>query len=96
MRRYLKLYSKKIISVSEGVKNDLVKNLGLESKDITTIYNPVDKDRLRELADKYEPFVKDPYLLHSGRFAFQKRHDILLDAFKIYLMQAYSWMTQRN
>ncbi len=48
----------------------------------------MDKERLRELAYKYEPFVKDPYLLHSGRFAFQKRHDILLDAFKLYLMQA--------
>ena len=66
MRRYLKLYSgKKNYFCFRGVKNDLVKNLGLESKDITTIYNPVDKDRLRELADKYEPFVKDPYLLHS-------------------------------
>ena len=85
--RYRKVYKdKNLIAVSQGVKYDLVENFGLNEKKITTIYNPVDKRYLVYRSDQICENIPDiPYLIHAGRFTKQKRYDILLDAFKLYL-----------
>jgi glycosyltransferase involved in cell wall biosynthesis len=82
--RYRKLYDgANIIAVSQGVADDLRNDLGLARARIATIYNPFDLENIRALSRRHDPDVPaDPYVLHVGRFAKQKRHDILLDAYK--------------
>ncbi|HCY58647.1 MAG TPA: hypothetical protein DHU78_07325 [Opitutae bacterium] len=85
-KRYARLYhDKNVISVSNGVKEDLVENFNLKIKDITTIYNPIDQKKIIRLSNSYLPKYNEPYIIHSGRFSPQKRHDVLLDAFVCYL-----------
>ena len=82
--RYRKLYqAANIIAVSQGVAHDLRNNLGLAQARIETIYNPFDFEDMRALSRQHDPDIPpDPYILHVGRFARQKRHDVLLDAYK--------------
>jgi len=84
-RRYKRIYGgQKLIAVSAGVKKDLVETFGFRDSDIATIYNPIDTGFLEAKAgEKEEDLPKEPYLLHSGRFARQKRHDVLLDAWRM-------------
>lgn len=82
--RYRKLYDgHNIIAVSQGVADDLRNNLGLARARIETIYNPFDFENERALSRQHDPDIPaDPYVLHVGRFAKQKRHDVLLDVYK--------------
>lgn len=94
-KRYLSIYqNQRVVSVAEGVRSDLVEFFGLDPKTITTIYNPIDSDILQEKArEKALPVPEGPYLIHSGRFTRQKRHDILLEAWKIFREDpAYSFI----
>jgi glycosyltransferase involved in cell wall biosynthesis len=81
--RYCTLYTgRPLVAVSRGVAEDLAANFGVDAKRIRTIGNPFDFAAIRALAA--EPCPARPaeaYLLHVGRFAAQKRHDLLLDAF---------------
>lgn len=81
--RYRRLYDDgRLIAVSHGVARDLEEQLGVQRARIVTIYNPFDLDEIRRLADAAEPDLpRTPYLLHVGRFAKQKRYDLLFDAF---------------
>lgn len=81
--RYRALYAgRPLVAVSRGVADDLVANFGLDAKRIRTIGNPFDLAAIRDLAAEPCPArPTEPYLLHVGRFAAQKRHDLLLDAF---------------
>lgn len=82
--RYRRLYDgAKLVAVSDGVARDLREGLGLDRTQIVRIYNPLDVDALRELAQAPQPEIPDrPYVIHVGRFAGQKRHDLLLDAWQ--------------
>ncbi len=81
LARYRQLYgSRPLIAVSDGVAADLRHGLGLASR-IETIPNAFDFAAIRQAAA--EPVADLPtesYVLHVGRFAPQKRHDLLLDA----------------
>lgn len=81
LARYRRLYgSRPLIAVSTGVAADLRHGLGLASR-IETIPNAFDFAAMRQAAA--EPVADLPtghYVLHVGRFAPQKRHDLLLDA----------------
>ena len=82
LSRYKACYNnQKIIAVSEGVKKDLINNIRIKS-DISVIYNPFNFSHIRKLASK-SIHIKKPYLIHVGRFSGQKRHDLLLDAWKL-------------
>src|SRR5690606_2630061 len=51
---------------------------------IVTIYNGFDLDEIRRRASLPEPGLpREPYIVHAGRFARQKRHDLLLDAYAL-------------
>jgi glycosyltransferase involved in cell wall biosynthesis len=82
--RYRAIYdAQSLIAVSEGVAADLRQRVGL-SADIATIHNPFDFERIRQLAGAPEPDLPGrPYVIHVGRFAPQKRHNLLLDAWKV-------------
>jgi glycosyltransferase involved in cell wall biosynthesis len=84
-RRYRRLYEgQRLIAVSEGVAQDLRERIGVRRATIATIYNPFDLGAIRRAARETPPDLPHgPYLLHVGRFQPQKRHDLLLDAFKM-------------
>jgi len=75
-----------IITVSEGVRNDLLNLADVPEEKVTTIYNPIDVERIRKQAT--EPvdhkWFTDPsihVIMSAGRHAPQKGFDILLRAF---------------
>jgi glycosyltransferase involved in cell wall biosynthesis len=84
LRRYREIYDGcNLIAVSDGVARDLSETLGLRRANVVRIHNAVDAAAVRRLSAEYEPALpREPYLIHVGRFAPQKRHDLLLDALR--------------
>ncbi len=82
-RRRLKklLDGKDIITVSKGIAQDLLEVVRIEPKSIRTIYNPVDFEHIRRLANETNPYENEDYIIHVGRLTPSKRHDILLQAY---------------
>lgn len=73
--------NKNIICVSNGVKDDIL-TLPIIPKSIKVIYNPFDFDEIRAKAkEKIDFKFPKEYIVHVGRFAKIKRHDILIKAF---------------
>lgn len=82
-RRFQRLLKgKNIITVSVGIKEDLLNIVGVRPKSIGTIYNGVSFNRIMSMAELYEIEIKEKYVVHVGRLNKQKRHDVLLKAFK--------------
>jgi len=81
--RYRALYeTRRVVAVSHGVAKDLRDHFGVEERKLRVIANPFDVASIRARAGESCPQrPATPYLLHVGRFAAQKRHDVLLDAF---------------
>ena len=81
LRRYRRIYgARPLIAVSQGVADDLREKLQIRSP-IRVIGNPFDLEQIRALAVKVDTRIPNvPYVIHVGRFAPQKRHDLLLDA----------------
>jgi glycosyltransferase involved in cell wall biosynthesis len=81
--RYRRLYGRlPLVAVSQGVADDLHTSFGIAKNHLQVIANPFDFSALRTQAK--EPCTglpEGPYILHVGRFAAQKRHDLLLAAF---------------
>lgn len=74
------IYSKHpCVCVSEGVKDDFIKNFG-NITPIITIHNPINKEGIRILAEAFIPEYEN-YIIHVGSFKEAKRHDILLRAY---------------
>jgi glycosyltransferase involved in cell wall biosynthesis len=81
LARYRRIYaSRPLIAVSEGVAQDLRELIGLARAPIERIYNPFDLAAIRARALEPATLPSAPYVVHVGRFASQKRHDLLLDA----------------
>ncbi len=74
---------KHLITVSDGVRDDLLNTIKARPKSIMTIYNPFDIDLIREKATLQESVLpKEKYIIHVGRFELgSKRQDILIKAF---------------
>lgn len=81
--RYRELYSRRrLVAVSQGVADDLQSAFGIAAGRIRIIANPFDFAAIRALAAEPCPTrPAEPYVLHVGRHAAQKRHDLLLAAF---------------
>lgn len=75
------LNGKHIVTVSQGIAKEIA-TLGLiRPRSVTTIYNPFDIEDIRQQALQHcKQVPTHPYILHVGRFARQKRHDILFQA----------------
>jgi glycosyltransferase involved in cell wall biosynthesis len=81
LRSKKNLSGKSLICVSKGIQKEITDGQFIKPKTIFTIYNPF------ELADiRKKSYIKNtdipstPYLIHVGRLAKQKRHDILFKA----------------
>ncbi len=78
--------NRQIITVSDGVKNDLIKYVKVRPASIQTIYNPFHFDKLNHLAvqamPQYLSFKSKKYIIHVGTFTIRvKRQDLLIKAF---------------
>lgn len=82
-KRYRTLYgSRRVVAVSFGVADDLRSHFGVDDRNLRVIANPFDISGIRAQANAAcAGRPAPPYILHVGRYAPQKRHDLLLDAF---------------
>lgn len=77
------LAGKNLITVSKGIAEEIRRKGRIEPARMETIYNPFDLQHIRQLAGEPQPALPTtPYLIHIGRFARQKRHDVLFEALK--------------
>ena len=77
---FTNIYSKHpCVCVSHGVQKDFIKSFGNITPTIA-IHNPIDRDRIKKLADAFTPEYQD-YIVHVGSFKEAKRHDVLLKAY---------------
>jgi glycosyltransferase involved in cell wall biosynthesis len=74
----------RVVAVSQGIRDDLIREIGVSSATVRTIYNPVDFGWIRSQAASASgtELLPDPYVVHVGRLAPVKRHDLLLRAFQ--------------
>lgn len=74
---------KKLICVSHGIADDIIKNVQAKPLSCQVIYNPFDIAKIQRMAD--EPIIKpfEKYFIHIGSFEERKRHDRLLQAYKL-------------
>ena len=81
-RKLTNIFNRKdIITISDGMKRDLLDVVKIKPKSVQTIYNAVDFDGLKKLAAQDNPYLKDTYIVHVGRLEKIKRYDILLRAY---------------
>jgi len=80
--RHFYKFADKIICVSDSVLIDLVQNFAVPREKTVRIYNPVDVQRIKRLADSApSPYqAPGPHLVAAGRLSNEKGFDLLLDA----------------
>jgi N-acetylgalactosamine-N,N'-diacetylbacillosaminyl-diphospho-undecaprenol 4-alpha-N-acetylgalactosaminyltransferase len=72
----------RIVAVSDGVKQDLVRHFSIAPERIAVIPNPVDLDRIRRAgADAVEGDDASPLIVAVGRLVQLKGFDVLIRAF---------------
>ena len=76
------LNGKDVITVSDGIREDLLDVVGIKPRSIRTIYNGVNFNRILSMSELDVPVDGERYVVHVGRLSSEKRHDILLEAFK--------------
>lgn len=81
--------AERIIAVSQGIRDDLIKNFGVRRESVNVIYNPVDLDEIGRLGSNkidhpwFLPAATQevPVIIAAGRLTKQKGYPILLQAF---------------
>jgi glycosyltransferase involved in cell wall biosynthesis len=77
---YQSIFSNQILlCISEDTKQNIEKII--KTKDIKTIYNPFDFDKITKLSNQHIDFEEDDYIIQIGSGFNVKRQDILLQAF---------------
>ncbi|MCL1043350.1 MULTISPECIES: glycosyltransferase [Shewanella] len=67
-----------LITVSRGIEQEIRQSGRIAPRSMRTIYNPFDVEAIKVKAEEQIPDIpKGDYLIHVGRVARQKRHDIL-------------------
>ncbi|WP_455199149.1 glycosyltransferase [Kaarinaea lacus] len=83
LRRIKKKYQgRKLIALSQGIRDELVNHLGCDASDITVINNPFDITSILDSANQSGPQPDNDYIIYVASFIPRKRHKDLLDAFK--------------
>ncbi|MGL4448253.1 MAG: glycosyltransferase [Shewanella sp.] len=73
-----------LITVSNGIAKEILSKGRLQPASIRTIYNPFEFNEIVSLSQQQNPHIpQGDYLIHVGRFAKQKRHDVLFEALKL-------------
>lgn len=79
-RLYKKLFdNQNLITISKDTEKNICKFI--KPKKIETIYNPFDKEKIRQLALEKVDIPKTEYIIQIGSGIRKKRQDILLEAF---------------
>lgn len=76
------LNNKHLVAVSDGLKQELRDLSWLKPASVTRIYNPFDVESIRRQGEQATD-LSSPYIIHVGRYAKQKRHDLLFDAMQL-------------
>ena len=77
------LNGQNLVTVSKGIEKEIVKVGRIQPKTIRTIYNPFDIEHILECSEQQNDEIPDgDFLIHVGRFAKAKRHDVLFQALK--------------
>lgn len=76
----------RILAVSQGVAEDLVRTIGVPRDRLVVVYNPIVEEKLESLAEENvdHPWFNDsvPLILAAGRLVAQKDYPMLLEAFQ--------------
>lgn len=70
-----------VVTVSDAVGEDLVRQFAIRPAQLKTIYNPFDIAALRAGAEMPGEQPTGDYIIHVGRFHPGKRHDRLIEAY---------------
>ena len=76
-----KYQHKNLIALSEGIKQDLVQNLGCSADRVTVIHNPFEVDQICQKAAEPGLLPQKPYIIYVAALIKRKRHADLLHAF---------------
>lgn len=87
LKKFIYNNADEIVSISNGVKEDLVSNFNIKKDKIYTIYNPCDIKYINKLKNeriekKYKHIFKKPTIINVGRLVQQKGQKYLIEAFK--------------
>jgi len=75
------LSGKNLITVSKGIEQEVIQGNKIKPNTIRTIYNPFDINDIQQKALVEDINIpNESYIIHVGRLAKQKRHDILFAA----------------
>lgn len=81
-RKFRRIYSgQNIVAVSQALEHELVNQIGIKPASITTIYNPFDFDRIRDLSEQSAPIPAGPYIVYAARISGRKAQHVLLQAY---------------
>jgi glycosyltransferase involved in cell wall biosynthesis len=88
---YLKMLKQKnalngqhLVTVSKGIETEIISKGRIQPASICTIYNPFDFDDIKKKANETDTDIpQEPYFIHIGRVAKQKRHDVLFEALSL-------------
>lgn len=70
-----------LVAVSRGLQEELLHESWIKPKNVKLIYNPIDEEAINLSLQQNTSTLDEPYILHVGRFARLKRHDILFSAY---------------
>lgn len=77
------LIGKRIITVSDGIADELRNTRWLKPQSVQSIYNPFRIDEIEQKVKENVPGIPDePFMIHIGRVTRQKRLDILFQTLK--------------
>lgn len=71
-----------IVSVSKGIKDELIKEYGVSENKISVIYNPINFEKINQMmTDTLDLIINEPIILAVGRLEPEKGHRHLLRVF---------------
>ena len=87
IKKFVYKYSDKVIAISDGVAQDLIKNFNLSPNKVRVIYNPSADPEIKNLSNENvtHPWfqIDIPIIIGIGRLTHQKDFSTLIKAFSI-------------
>ncbi len=73
-------YNVPVVTVSKGCEKELLNFYKVKTNKMTTIYNPINLNEIKQLANE-KVKVKKPYILFVGRLDVPKRPELMIEIF---------------
>lgn len=82
-RKFQNVYGRRhMVAISSAMQKELLEDCGIRPASITTIYNPFNFERIRQLAaEPVADLPAEPYLIYVARFCARKDQETLLRAY---------------